>query len=811
MSLTVPKILRIPDSLDRLTRAGFGLALLILASISALAYFSMSEFIATSRSVERSHAVIEALDTLVQQLSDVESSARAFVLGGQDFYLDPYYAAAGQVSRTLRDLRRLTSDDPAQARKLSALEPVIAEKLAYHRWTIDVRRRSSLESSAALVSTGKGHALMDRIREVTTRMAAGESRLLKQRSAEVRRRGGQSLLALVAGALVSFSILGFVYFHLKREILRRRSSEDRLIQLNRLHTMLSHVTEASVRTRGREELLREVCRIAVEDGGFRMCWFGVVDGSGQVQPVAHYGLEDGYLKHMQVSVADQPASRGPTGTALRAGTHCVSNDIARDSRMLPWRDAALERGYRSSAAFPVQLEGRLFGAFNVYGDEVGVFDAERIALIEEVAADLSLALERIEQEAQRRSAEQALTESEARFRQMAENIEETFWITDSQLSQMLYVSPAYEQITGRSCQNLYADPRSFIEAVHPEDRERVREGVEEALKTGAWDCEYRILRPDGSVRWVWDRAFPIRDDSGSLYRFAGITQDITERKRAEEEIRQLNQDLGRRVAERTGELAEVNRQLEERNREVERATRMKTEFLARMSHELRTPMNSIVGFSDLLAEEGRGPLSPSYRTYIGHIRTGAAHLLDLINEVLDLSKIEAGRIELDRRNLAVEEAVAEVLSIIRPLAEAKSLRVECSLPPDLEVCADPVRFKQVLYNLLSNAVKFTPDGGSVSLDGRCEGEWIRFAVSDTGMGIPAEEHAAIFDEFHQVGTATRGVREGSGLGLAISKRLVELHGGTIHVESQPGLGSRFSFTLPSLSASGCRVRQAGQS
>jgi signal transduction histidine kinase len=275
-----------------------------------------------------------------------------------------------------------------------------------------------------------------------------------------------------------------------------------------------------------------------------------------------------------------------------------------------------------------------------------------------------------------------------------------------------------------------------------------------------------------------------------------LNHEITRRRQAEAAAGRLNEDLERRVRERTAELADLNRQLEERNREVEHANRMKSEFLARMSHELRTPLNAIIGFSDLLAEESAGPLSQKQERFISHVRAGARHLLQLINDVLDVSKIEAGKIELNLADFVAEDAIAEVLSVIRPLAESKGIDTNSRVQTDLIIHADRVRFKQILYNLLNNAVKFTPEGGKVDIDAFPETEFVRVCVSDTGAGIPAEEQRAIFEEFHQVGSTTKNANQGTGLGLTITKRLVELHRGAIWVESQPDTGSRFIFTIP---------------
>ncbi len=255
-------------------------------------------------------------------------------------------------------------------------------------------------------------------------------------------------------------------------------------------------------------------------------------------------------------------------------------------------------------------------------------------------------------------------------------------------------------------------------------------------------------------------------------------------------------ELERRVRERTIQLAVANKELDLRNREVERATQLKSKFLASMSHELRTPLNAIVGFSDLLADEGPGQLNDKQKRFVNHIKQGAAHLLQLINDILDLSKIEAGQLELRCEQFLVKDALPEVLSTIRPLAMAKNIQVQQKLGTDRPVYADRVRFKQILYNLLSNAVKFTPKDGRITLECTDSAEFVCISVADTGIGIRPEDQVVVFEEFRQVEGGQDSTREGTGLGLAITKRLVEQQGGKISLMSEPGKGSRFTFTLP---------------
>jgi signal transduction histidine kinase len=263
----------------------------------------------------------------------------------------------------------------------------------------------------------------------------------------------------------------------------------------------------------------------------------------------------------------------------------------------------------------------------------------------------------------------------------------------------------------------------------------------------------------------------------------------------------LNESLGRKHRE----LSEAKNALEIQNREVERVNELKTEFLSSMSHELRTPLNAIVGFSKLLEEESAATLNTEQRNYVRHIATASHHLLALINEILDLAKIEAGRLELEPERFTFSEALTEVLATIRPLARAKTINVATKLCPDDVIYADRLRFKQILFNLLSNAIKFTPNFGEIAIECSRDDASTIVVLTDNGIGVPAEEQDAIFEKFHQALPSTSGVKEGTGLGLAITRRLVEQHGGRIWVESAPGLGARFSFSLPRQSAAAQRL------
>ena len=518
---------------------------------------------------------------------------------------------------------------------------------------------------------------------------------------------------------------------------------------------------------------------------------------------------------------------------------------------------------------------------------------------------------------ERKTAEQALRQSEERFRRMAETIQCVFWMSSAELDRLLYVSPAYERVWGRPVAGLYEDPLTYFEATHPEDRQRVREHLELSRAAGGdrFDHEYRIVRPDGDVRWIRNRGFPVRTEAGALSYLVGIAEDVTERKLGEallqstvERLRMLwqaveqsltsvvitdtagtieyvnlkfsevtgytaeealgenprllksgqmpvefYQDLwstitrGRNwhgefwnrkkngelfwesavispVKDESGaithflgikqditerkrwetELQETNRQLLEATAranamaaKAEAASGAKSQFLANVSHEIRTPLNGVIGTTGLLLET---PLTPDQRRCAEIARSSGETLLALMNDILDLSKIDAHKLELETIDFDLREVLTDTTGYLGFKAHEKGLELICEVDPDVPVQlrGDPGRFRQVIANLGANAVKFTPKG-KVHIHVRRQDEQDRcltllVEVTDTGIGIPREKLSILFAPFTQVdGSITRQFG-GTGLGLSISKQLVELMGGRIGVESDLGEGAKFWFT-----------------
>ena len=243
--------------------------------------------------------------------------------------------------------------------------------------------------------------------------------------------------------------------------------------------------------------------------------------------------------------------------------------------------------------------------------------------------------------------------------------------------------------------------------------------------------------------------------------------------------------------------ARLFREIEDKSRQLEAASRHKSEFLANMSHELRTPLNAIIGFSEVLGEKMFGELNEKQNEYVDDIHSSGQHLLSLINDILDLSKVEAGRMELELAKFDLPLAVENAITLVRERATRHGVSLHREIDKDLgDFVGDERKIKQVLLNLLSNAVKFTSEGGRIEIKAIPVDGSVEISVSDTGIGITPEDQATIFEEFRQVGTADAQKHEGTGLGLTLAKKFVEMHGGRIWVESEVGKGSTFIFTLP---------------
>lgn len=372
--------------------------------------------------------------------------------------------------------------------------------------------------------------------------------------------------------------------------------------------------------------------------------------------------------------------------------------------------------------------------------------------------------------------------AERRFRELIENAPDAILQVDSKGS-ILIANRTSEYLFGYSREELM---EGNVDMLVPE-ADRGNHAAHRSAFAAAGrsrpmgqGLELYARRKDGSQFPVEISLSPVRTENG--VNVTAVIRDVTERKLIEQRVRTLQESY--------------MTELETRQKEAERMSQLKSEFVASISHELRTPLHTIIGFTELLEEEAERSFQEKHRRFLRHIHRDSEQLLSLINDVLDLSRIEAGGLNLRTESLSLRTVVSETLTSIRPYAESRTVSVREGDSLDVRVVADPVRLRQILYNLLSNGAKFTEPGGEVRVDAAVDGGFVQITVADTGVGIAPEECKRIFDKFYQVGLTPMGIREGTGLGLAICKQLVEMQGGKIWAESEPGNGSRFHFTLP---------------
>jgi PAS domain S-box-containing protein len=376
-----------------------------------------------------------------------------------------------------------------------------------------------------------------------------------------------------------------------------------------------------------------------------------------------------------------------------------------------------------------------------------------------------------------KQSEQALRASEEKYRSLIDHIPDVVWTADANRD-LIYISGNAVKVLGYTAEELLGG-QLWLNRIHPEDAARVEQAYQKLFSEGEqFDVEYRICRQDGAWVWLHNRALVTRPRSGIMCA-DGIFLDVTRRRQAEAAIQQ------------TKDAAEA-------------ANLAKSQFLANMSHELRTPLNAIIGFSEILADKTFGELNDRQLKYSNNILNSGRHLLQLINDILDLAKVEAGRVELMCNTFSVLKALAEVQTIVKTLANKKHIALDFYSPPNLPALfADEAKFKQVMFNLLSNAIKFTPDGGRVLVTSALQlandgAAALLIAVTDTGIGIKVTDQERVFKEFEQVDSSYGRQQQGTGLGLALTKRLVEMHGGKIWVQSEgiEGKGSTFTFLIP---------------
>ncbi len=717
-----------------------------------------------------------------------------------------------------------------------------------------------------------------------------------------------------------------------RDLTAWMNAEARVLHLNRVYAVLSAINQAIVRELDTSALLVDACRIAVGKGGFLMAWIGVAPpGGGTLTIAAHAGADADTVDVLRALIAATPAVCTFTREALATGERRVCNHIADDPAAADWRTAALTRGYQSMAALPLRTGDDVFGVFNLYSAEPGFFTHDEVTLLDELAQDISFALEVARREEARRAADarsarqraalitltaqhgaadngmvqelrqilevaaetlgvdrvsiwryrgnresiecldlfdavdgqhssgaildartypayfaalsrdqviaandavsdprtnrfadeylrplgigamldvpttvgglpdgvlchehmggprrwtedektfavavsnlvsltlerQVRRHAEDRFREIAETIQDVFWITDADKSRVTYVSPAFEQIWGRTCESLYASTMAWADSIHPDDHARIVQAASTEQTKGGYDEQYRIVRPDGTIRWIRDLAFPVRDLAGRVLRVVGVARDITERLDLEKQFRQSQK------MEAIGRLA------------------------GGVAHDFNNILTAIQFNASLLQSTEELPVEAA--ECARDIEHAVQRAAGLTRQLLTFSRKQV----MQMRTLDLNIVVTELSTMLRRIiGEDIVVDVQCATHA-LPVHADPGMMEQVLMNLAVNARDAMPSGGTVFIETADvvvgEVRHARLSVRDTGTGMPPDVQARVFEPFFTTKSAGRG----TGLGLAIVHGIVAQHQGSIEIDSVVGRGTAVAVVLPCVSA-----------
>ncbi|MFH1869556.1 MAG: response regulator [Pseudomonadota bacterium] len=702
--------------------------------------------------------------------------------------------------------------------------------------------------------------------------------------------------------------------NLDRQVRERTGA---LARVNRTLRTLSVGNHVLVRAAGEEELLRDAVRNIVENGGYCLAGisYAAADAEKNLTRVALAGAGgDFYPQGAQLTWADTDEGQLPAARAIRSGMTQVCRDIAADPAFALWKDAALARGYTANIALPLADNGRIFGALSIFSSDANAFDEEEAALLHELAGDVAYGIVSLRARVALRTADQALRESETKYRQLFESSRDALILMTPPAGRIVDANQAARQMFGVAdgdditafgpgdlspprqpdghlsaeraaeliaitlrdgskfvefeCRRLNGDifvadilatsmevdgqillqltVRDITERkIAQEQLRKLSLAVEQSLdsivitdldgnieyvnesfvhvtgysreeaigrnprvlqsgKTPAatygdlwqalsqgrpWKGEFYNRKKDGSDYVEFAIITPLRQPDGTISHYVAVKEDITEKKRIGMELDAHRHHLEELVENRTAELVAARQQ-------ADAANLAKSSFLANMSHEIRTPLNAIIGLTHLLR---RGGVTPPQAMRLDKVDGAGRHLLAIINDILDLSKIEAGRLQLETTDFALAAILDNVASIIGDPARDKGLRVEIDADEvPLWLRGDPTRLRQALLNYAGNAVKFT-ETGSIALHAKLledSGDelLVRFAVTDTGVGIAPDILGRLFETFEQADTSITRKYGGTGLGLAITRRLARLMGGEVGADSTPGQGSSFWFT-----------------
>ncbi|MCY7272879.1 MAG: CHASE3 domain-containing protein, partial [Phormidesmis sp. CAN_BIN44] len=755
--------------------SGFALGLAIFSVVGFIAYRGTHQLVESAREEAHTYQVLNGLDEILSLAKDAETGQRGYILTGEPRYLEPYQSAIKKLEQQTKDVRELTADNPNQQRNLDALEPAIKGKLAELQETIDLRRTKGIEASLTVIRSDRGKQLMDEIRRIIGQMEAKEQELLRLRTGAAETAANNTLSSITLGVPMALALLTVLGILLNRHISKPLNGVSKVAEkigegdLSVSLPISDRQDEVGVLTRTINQMITRLRESTQKNEEQNWLKTNLADVSQRLQGRRNLANISNLLLSNLATIVD-----------AQQGAFYGLNETSGQPQLRRLGSYASESRSLSDS---IQLGEGLVGQCAL---------EKRTILLNDVPSDyfrINSALGSV--------SPRSLIVLPVMFEKQVVAVIELASLKEFTGAHLDFLNQVSDTI-GVALNTIAADMRT--------------QHLLEETQTLAEELQAQQDELQESNQQLEEQARVLQASEMQLQ------QQQEELQQSNEELQQLNQEL-----EEKAELLEVqNQEVEHKNQEIEDArqaleqkaaqlalsSKYKSEFLANMSHELRTPLNSLLILAQLLKENSGGNLNEKQVEYSRTIHSAGRDLLELINDILDLAKIESGTLSIEPERLSFVDLKLFLEGIFQQLAQTKGLSFTIELDSQLPsiISTDSKRLQQILKNLLSNAFKFT-EQGSITLQikvedrvalatSQSESPVIAFSVIDTGIGIAIEQQQVIFEAFQQADGTTSRKYGGTGLGLSISRDLAQLLGGVIALVSHPGEGSTFSLYLP---------------